>query len=478
MKNSNCTFIQVAVVLAIGLMPYPSSDAVSGQRWDAGGDRPPAGDVHMGACCLRGHLEPLPERECLEQGGRFFERPEDAERECRGESPHKGMGACCLHGRLEPLPEPECRERNGGFFERPEDAERECRGEAPHKGMGACCLRGRLEPLPERECLEQGGRFFDQLEIAERECRGKAPIIMEEAHRLDGAAHLTPELKHHNPNGRIPIRPVDDPHLTEGEDHLKPKPELKYGDPGGQIQKKGADAPNLIIEKVSWNPASFPLNGTVKFSYSLKNNGTKAANPVPGVGFTTNGKAPSGARISAPPVTGLAPGQSMYYESTTASNCIDGKATVKIVADPDNQTQETNENDNTWTHDLTCSELPNLAIGSYSFWTSTTGICSYTYSSGNNANTCMSFRFTVMNKGDADIVRHSSYSIRKGGAAVGQIPPLKAGENWEERITARIYCPGWISFELPTAWGITLDSTNVIKESNENDNYKYYSKCD
>jgi hypothetical protein len=188
MKNLERTIILFAMAFMIGLMPYPSSDAANGQTWDAEGDRPLMLEVRRGVCCLNGRLEPLPEPECRERNGRFFEQREIAERECRGEAPHMGMGACCLHGRLEPLSERECLEQDGRFFERPEDAEHECRGEAPYMGMGACCLRGRLEPLSERECLEQDGRFFERPEDAERECGGEAPIIMEEERRIDGEA--------------------------------------------------------------------------------------------------------------------------------------------------------------------------------------------------------------------------------------------------------------------------------------------------
>lgn len=124
-----------------------------------------------------------------------------------------------------------------------------------------------------------------------------------------------------------------------------------------------ACAPNLIIE-VSSTPSTFAQGDEVIFTWSMKNIGNATAEQRPAYTIAAPGQvtvhgAPSALGISIKPGASTPPKKYVWF----ATKC---GGTIKIVADPNNDIVELNEDDNVWQKNLeypVCSTvLEDLAI--------------------------------------------------------------------------------------------------------------------
>ena len=107
----------------------------------------PGGEGH-GWCCLHGEVMPAPEHDCMQHGGRFFMRPDEAEMHCR---PEEDWNAGEPHEPGEPY-DPD----------RPRDPHEP--GEPGGEEHDWCCLDGRVFPGVDSTCCRSlaGSPFADE----------------------------------------------------------------------------------------------------------------------------------------------------------------------------------------------------------------------------------------------------------------------------------------------------------------------------
>ena len=205
------------------------------------------------------------------------------------------------------------------------------------------------------------------------------------------------------------------------------------------------------------------MNVTALFTATVKNTGSvDAGNFQVVVVYSLSGSNDQTAFANAQTVTGLAPGKSVALDFYGVVNQ-GGDYVFAATADSADEVTESNEGDNTRTLKISTADLPNLAFDSE-------GIILATCIGGPDWN--VQFDFGVNNIGTAPVTQPFEVSIKwyLGGTSSGTLDPAKIdaplapGEGNLPEFCRMLPGPGKYQLDL------SIDSGNVIDESDETDN--------
>jgi hypothetical protein len=227
---------------------------------------------------------------------------------------------------------------------------------------------------------------------------------------------------------------------------------------------EGAHLPNIIVSHFEWSPKNFTSGKIVTFRYQLKNIGLTDAKPMPSVAVQMN-YLPANVNGPFAPNSVLRPRQvSPMYEWKWKAEC---GTTVKVVADNFNQIKEVNEGDNSKTVNLAphCTKgKPNLVIEELQFYEIKDG-GSWTYfESPGHTRWAMFFvkvkNVGAENAGPSRVAFGICYTHKSGK----NVPLLVPGESWTFSMVGKASCHCYAR--------AGADKGNLVKESNEGDNWK------
>jgi hypothetical protein len=221
--------------------------------------------------------------------------------------------------------------------------------------------------------------------------------------------------------------------------------------------------PDLLIGDIQWTPATPKEGDGVLFSAIIQNMGNSASPTINHkVSFTILGQQVA---VSTNQTAAIAAGSSATATAATTWTAAHGTYSVLAIVDPDTAIPEFNENNNTFTKQITLSQLPgaDLLVQSIS-WTPTNP----------SAGSPVSFKVTVQNQGlnatAANIVA-VRLVVNSAQTLTGTLAnALAAGES------ATISLGGsWTAANGKVVFVATVDPQNVVAESFEGNNDKTQS---
>ncbi|MFF0515383.1 CARDB domain-containing protein [Streptomyces sp. NPDC004250] len=229
------------------------------------------------------------------------------------------------------------------------------------------------------------------------------------------------------------------------------------GAPGGQVAEfqvvgTAAPAPDLTVTGLDWSPAAPSERDAVTVSATVRNAGT-ARSAATTTEVTVEGTAAGSASVPA-----LDPGQSAEVAVSTGTHAA-GSYAVAAVADPRDTVAELDDTNNsrTATDRLVVGQAPGPDLEVRSITT-------------NPANPAVgadvSFTVAVHNRGTS-------------AAAAGSVTRIQAGSTTLNGTTGQVAAGATVNVPVSGTWkatggGVTLtasaDATNVVAETNENNN--------
>jgi len=230
--------------------------------------------------------------------------------------------------------------------------------------------------------------------------------------------------------------------------------------------------PNLVITK--FVAATDPIQAGVKTDgrVTIKNEGTADAGPFDlGYGFKADDGSSFGGN-SPLPVDGLAAGDSIQL-TVNLSLDVDGGYTFTATADSNKAITESNEDDNSTTLHVTVSSLANLVWpdGAFSV-TPDANIGGYdlNYQVQNTGTAATTVSFTITFAWSSTLSSGTFPSEDCCFSGAGSEDTLAAGA------LSTLFSVTSYHFPSPATYTVvaTLDSDNVIPESNEDDNTATY----
>ncbi|GLW09127.1 hypothetical protein Misp01_42560 [Microtetraspora sp. NBRC 13810] len=229
------------------------------------------------------------------------------------------------------------------------------------------------------------------------------------------------------------------------------------GAPGGQVaefQVIGVPAPNpdLTVTDVGWTPASPNEASPITLSATVRNAGT-AASAADSVNLNLDGTVAGTVAIPALPVNGTA---TVTHNIGTRG---EGSYTVSARVDADNTVFEQNENNNTLTASspLVVAQVPGPDLQ----------VLSVTSNPPNPAvGAAVTFSVAVRNRGTSATGATTVTRLAVGGTTLNtNTPSIAAGA------TANVAVSGsWTATSGGATIIATADATNVVTETNENNN--------
>ena len=229
------------------------------------------------------------------------------------------------------------------------------------------------------------------------------------------------------------------------------------GAPGGQVaelQVIGTPAPNpdLVVNSVSWTPASPNETSAVTLSATVQNIGTAAA------GATTVNFNLGGTVVGSAPVGALAAGASATV-SYNAGPRPQGSYSVAAVVDPTNTIVEQSDTNNSFTaaSQLVIAQAPGPDL-------QVTGVTTNPASPAVGAQ--VSFTVTVNNRGTAASGATSVTRLAVGGTTLNtNTASIAAGATVTVAVNGT-----WTATTGGATITATADATNVVAETNETNN--------
>ena len=262
------------------------------------------------------------------------------------------------------------------------------------------------------------------------------------------------------------------PSVLPSEPPVTPPPSKTPKPPKTAPPSTGPSLPNLVITK--FVAATDPIQAGVKTDgrVTIKNEGTADAGPFDlGYGFSADDGSSFGGN-SPLPVDGLAAGDSIQL-TVNLSLDVGGGYTFTARADSNKAITESNEDDNSTTLHVTVSSLPNLVF--------TDGVSVTVDTQGNGG---YDINYQVQNTGTAATTVSFTITFAwSSSLASGTFPSEDccfAGPGTEDGLAAggvsAHYSVSGYNFPSPATYTFvaTLDSTDVIQESNEDDNTATY----
>ncbi|MFF9045909.1 CARDB domain-containing protein [Streptomyces parvulus] len=229
------------------------------------------------------------------------------------------------------------------------------------------------------------------------------------------------------------------------------------GAPGGQVAEfqvlgTAAPAPDLTVTGLDWSPAAPSERDAVTVNATVRNAGTARS------AATTTEVTVEGAAAGSASVPALDPGQSAQVAVSTGTHAA-GSYAVAAVADPRDTVAELDDTNNsrTATDRLVVGQAPGPDLEVRSITT-------------NPANPAVgadvSFTVAVHNRGTS-------------AAAAGSVTRIQAGSTTLNGTTGQVAAGATVNVPVSGTWkatggGVTLtasaDATNVVAETNENNN--------
>ncbi|MFE2354158.1 CARDB domain-containing protein [Streptomyces parvulus] len=229
------------------------------------------------------------------------------------------------------------------------------------------------------------------------------------------------------------------------------------GAPGGQVAEfqvlgTAAPAPDLTVTGLDWSPAAPSERDAVTVNATVRNAGTARS------AATTTEVTVEGAAAGSASVPALDPGQSAQVAVSTGTHAA-GSYAVAAVADPRDTVAELDDTNNsrTATDRLVVGQAPGPDLEVRSITT-------------NPANPAVgadvSFTVAVHNRGTS-------------AAAAGSVTRIQAGSSTLNGTTGQVAAGATVNVPVSGTWkatggGVTLtasaDATNVVAETNENNN--------
>ncbi|MFG2043527.1 discoidin domain-containing protein [Dactylosporangium sp. NPDC048998] len=229
------------------------------------------------------------------------------------------------------------------------------------------------------------------------------------------------------------------------------------GAPGGQVaelQVFGTMAPNpdLVVTGLSWTPTSVNESTPITLSATVRNSGT-AASPATSVNFALGGAVAGSAAVGA-----LQPGASTTVTFDAGTRPI-GSYPVTATVNPAKTVIEQNYDNNTFTaaSPLVVAQAPGPDLQVLSITTNPASPA---------VGAAVSFTVAVNNRGTTAVTVTTVTRVTVGGTTLNaNTGPIGAGQ------TVNVAIPGtWTAVAGGATIVATADATNVVAETNENNN--------
>ncbi|MFB7496786.1 CARDB domain-containing protein [Streptomyces sp. NPDC056161] len=227
-----------------------------------------------------------------------------------------------------------------------------------------------------------------------------------------------------------------------------------YGAQVAEFEVIGTAAPNpdLVVNDLTWTPASPVETDTVTVQATVRNAGT-AASPASTVNVSVDGTIAGSA-----PVGALAAGATATVPVGIGKRAT-GSYTVSAVVDPTDTVPELDNTNNsrTATNKLTVAQAPGPDL-------EVTGIT--TNPSSPAAGTAVSFTVAVHNRGTTAVAAGTVTRLVAGGQTLnGTAGAIAAGATQQVAISGT-----WTATSGAVVLAATADATNTVAETNENNN--------
>ncbi|MET8831659.1 CARDB domain-containing protein [Streptomyces sp. NPDC004610] len=227
-----------------------------------------------------------------------------------------------------------------------------------------------------------------------------------------------------------------------------------YGAQAAEFEVIGTAAPNpdLVVNELTWSPASPTEADTVTAQVTVRNAGT-AASPASTVNVSLEGTVAGSASVAA-----LAAGAQTTVPVTLGKRPM-GSYTVSAVVDPTDTVPELDNSNNSRTAAtrLTVGQSPGPDL-------EVRGIA--TNPSSPAAGAAVSFTVSVHNRGTTAVAAGTVTRVTAGSATLnGTAPSIAAGATAEVAISGT-----WTATSGAAVLTATADATNTVAETNEGNN--------
>lgn len=310
-----------------------------------------------GWCCVDGEVKSATRMQCNRGKGVFAADRGAADKACAVQ-----QGWCCVDGRVVPATRSQCAQRKGAVFTTNQAKAMDiCRAQT-----GWCCVDGEVFGAGTRECKAKQGAYFSDRNEAESSCRQEGPIGGKTLMKKE-----MPEIQA-EPDRKITPRIAAPPEdskkirkLPEGVFGRRVIPRPAPGEEGGEGggEEGGAVAPisggagepvnYRFITTPHW--AMTPIDGEYSdIDYAFTCDGPGCSD----VYSLTVALRVGGTTVDTDEHTRSAGEMALRDRSgRIGADSVCG-ATVELVLDPDNEIDETDEGDNTWTSTVECIDRP------------------------------------------------------------------------------------------------------------------------